>query len=263
MTCESSGNPAHVWEIGRPVFHFDSVGSTNDVAKRLAAGGAPCGSIVLSNNQTAGKGRIGKQWHSENGGLYFSLLLEPPVENSRMPLVTLLIGASVAKAIEAVTGTTPRLKWPNDILYRGRKLAGILVESRLKQKQASHLIAGIGINVSQEKRDFPEVLREGVTSLKLICGQSVSKDALLKRCLEIIDEDYREMLACGFGHTAETWLNYAQIKNRVVCIHTKNERKTGTLTHLSDDGTVHLMINRRETSIPANQIERILDAACC
>lgn len=249
-------------EIGRPVFDFNTVGSTNEVAKRLAARGALHGAIVLSNNQTAGKGRLGKQWHSQAGGLYFSILLKPTLEIDRMPMVTLLIGASVAKAVETTIGMKPRLKWPNDVLYQGRKLAGILVESSLKQHKASYLIAGIGINVCQKEGDFPEAIRDQVTSLRLVSGRSVSKNVLLRHCLEYLDEDFRMMLDHGFESALETWLEYAQIKNKCVCVQLKNEQKTGFFKHLSENGTVHITIDQREEWFPANQIERMADAAC-
>jgi BirA family biotin operon repressor/biotin-[acetyl-CoA-carboxylase] ligase len=171
-------------------FHyFPTTDSTMHQAARLAAAGAPHGTVVVADEQTAGLGRLGRSWHSQaEAGIYCSVLLRFPVKASHSPVVTLLLGLATAAAIEQTTNLVCDLRWPNDVLIDGRKTAGILA-----QLVDDCIIAGIGINVNQS--ELPEGLRTPATSLRMASGgRNQSRQAILAALLENIDS-FGEVLA--------------------------------------------------------------------
>lgn len=177
--------------IGRALEVLPEIGSTNDRA--LAAGhhGAPEGFCVLADRQTAGRGRLGRTWASPPGvGLYTSILLRPKVEPSSLPLLSLVVGLAVADAIQEVATLDPSLKWPNDILLDGRKVAGMLTELATNSPSVDYVVTGIGINVNHREDDFPRELRRGATSLFLQCGRSIARAALAAAVFSGMDHWY-------------------------------------------------------------------------
>ncbi len=163
-------------------FHyFETVGSTMTEATRLAESGAGHGTVVVAEEQTSGLGRRGRSWVSEaEVGIYCSILLRLPLAPSQLPVASLLVGLAAAEAIEKATHLTCDLRWPNDILIRERKVAGIL-----PQLVNDYVVAGIGINVNNT--DFPAGLRTPATSLLLSSGRQQSRETLLVELLESLD----------------------------------------------------------------------------
>ncbi len=152
------------------------------------AAGFPPGTVVVADEQTAGRGRLGRPWHSEAGtGLYFSYVLEPPGEGAALPIVTLALGLAVQEAVQRVAGDSCDLRWPNDVLLNEKKCAGILVELH-----GGKLVAGVGVNVNQMR--FPEALAGIATSLRIETGREHSREELLAQILDAIDA-YRALLA--------------------------------------------------------------------
>ena len=165
------------------VYHFDSLASTMREATQLAAAGAPHGTVVLADQQTAGIGRFGRSWYSEAGvGIYCSLLLRLPIAADKLPLVTLALGLATAEAIQNVTDLKCDLRWPNDVLIRERKVAGIIA-----QLQDRCVIAGVGINVNHTQ--MPPDLRTPATSLLIESdGKKQSRESLIIALLAAVDE---------------------------------------------------------------------------
>jgi BirA family biotin operon repressor/biotin-[acetyl-CoA-carboxylase] ligase len=164
----------------------ESLGSTNDEALRRAEEGAPQGLIVLTGHQTSGKGRMGRVWFDQPGkSLMFSILLRPPIPVAAYPLLSLALASSAAwTAGDLLKDVT--VKWPNDVLHGGKKLCGVLAESRsLTPGQPPALVLGIGMNVSYRERDFPEELRDTATSLAIASGEDdIEMGSLLSGILE-------------------------------------------------------------------------------
>lgn len=168
--------------IGRDLRVFDQVTSTNDVAMALADAGAPHGAAVVAEGQTRGRGRLGRPWASPPGlGLWVSVVLRPSVRPELAPCLTLLAGLAAAEAIAAEAVVATALKWPNDVLLDGRKVAGALAELRAEDQVVRHVVAGIGINVHQRAGDFPAELAEAAISLQMATGRAVSRVLLLRR----------------------------------------------------------------------------------
>lgn len=160
-------------KIGAMIHFYKTCSSTNDVAKKLAQEGAPEGTVVIAEAQTAGKGTKGRSWHSPRGkGLYASVILRPLESN--ISLLPLEAGVAVAEAIREATGLAVRLKWPNDIVWRGRKLGGILCESGFLGSELNYVVLGIGLNIGQKRSDFPADLRASATSLQLATKKKIS-----------------------------------------------------------------------------------------
>ena len=141
--------------VGRRLLYFQEIPSTMDEAARLAEQGAEEGTVVVAENQTAGRGRQGRTWVSRGGNLYFSIIFRPAPDV--LPLISMLAGVAAARAIRRVTALDPRLKWPNDVMLHGKKVAGILVESVVRGDRADYAVLGIGINVSLDTGSAGEI----------------------------------------------------------------------------------------------------------
>jgi BirA family biotin operon repressor/biotin-[acetyl-CoA-carboxylase] ligase len=163
------------------IHYFPVIGSTMTEAARLALAGAPHGSVVIADEQTAGIGRFGRHWLSEpEEGIYCSILLRLPLEPARLPIVTLALGVATAEAIEQTTGIDCDLRWPNDVLIGERKVAGILA-----QLHETCIVAGIGINVNQSK--LPDDLRTPAISLQIASGKTIVREPVVIALLQRLD----------------------------------------------------------------------------
>ncbi len=200
--------------FGKRIYHFFKVDSTNRVALELGHAGEPEGAVVLAEEQTAGRGRAGHSWHSERAaGIYVTLLLRPRLAPVQAPLLTMMAGLSAQAAIQAQTGLSVDLKWPNDLLIGGKKAGGILTEMHAEPGQIRFVIVGIGLNVNQEK--FPGELGAIATSLRTETGRPQSRLELLVRLLREFESDYNRFLANGATSVIERFTaisSYAQGK---------------------------------------------------
>lgn len=179
--------------MARLIRHLQSVDSTNEHALALAAAGAPDGSVVVADEQTAGRGRRGRQWHSPEGGLYLSYVVRDLAAIARPSLLTLAAGVAAARAIRSVTGFDVRLKWPNDVLAPGAplKIAGILAEGSSVGHALEFVVIGIGVNVSLAS--VPSELRTIATSLERELGRAVDRAALLDALIEAMDGEIAKL----------------------------------------------------------------------
>jgi BirA family biotin operon repressor/biotin-[acetyl-CoA-carboxylase] ligase len=182
--------------FGTRIHHHYAVDSTMSEAARLAVAGAPEGTLVVAEEQTAGRGRFGRHWHSErSSGLYCTLVLRPSVEPSVAPVLTLLAGVAVAEAVQEITQLALDLRWPNDILINEKKCAGILVEMTAEPLRVSHILIGVGINVNH--RRIPAELAAEATSLSLEAGRSISRLEILILVLKRLEHYYNRFLERG------------------------------------------------------------------
>ncbi len=179
---------------GRRLVFFESTGSTNPDAKRFAEEGAPHGTTVVADRQTAGRGRRGRSWESPAGrSIYFTSIVRPAFVPDKASMITLVMALSVAEAIQEVTGLPTGIKWPNDIVVNGKKVVGILTEMSMtpEMNEIQFLVAGVGVNVNQESlEEFPEELRGTATSLKIESGRQFDRAALLAEILARFEESY-------------------------------------------------------------------------
>lgn len=183
----------HTCVAGQNLIFLDQVDSTNTRAKQLAESGAPDGTVVVAETQSAAKGRRGRSWMAPAGtGVWFSLLLRPQIEPEHASMLTLVAAMAVERGIRAVTGLESRIKWPNDIVIDGKKVCGILTEMSADMDSVNHVVVGIGINANI--REFPEELQDKATSLLLASGQVVNRAKLLNAALRAWEEYYEKYL---------------------------------------------------------------------
>ena len=188
--------------LGRPVSWRDETQSTNDDALTAAKSGAPHGAVFGAETQSHGRGRRGSQWHSTPGaGLWFSLLLRPTLAAEQAPGLALCAGLAVREAVACRVTAPVQVKWPNDVLAGGRKLAGILVESQVSGGKLGSVVIGIGINVTQT--DFPDALAGIATSLSLLSADDSSRERLLADVLHDFEAELARLTERGLQGVAE------------------------------------------------------------
>ena len=177
--------------FGRPFRYFDEIGSTNSEAQAWATEGAPEGALVVANHQTAGRGRWGRSWLSSPGSLLqFSLVLRPRMMMNTLGLLTTALGVACADVIESLARIPTTIKWPNDVNVRGRKVAGILIESKVEDAELEVAVAGVGINVNWQKSDVPAEIADRATSLAIESDQIPSRAELLAALLASFESLY-------------------------------------------------------------------------
>ena len=174
--------------IGKNLYVYKEVSSTNTVARFLSMQEIEDGSVIISEKQTAARGRSGKPWESPLGGVWLSIVLNPHVDHSKLPLITLATGVAVAKTLEKIGVENPEIKWPNDIMINGKKVCGILTEAIAKFNTIESVIIGVGIDANLDIEEFPEELKEGTTTLEKELGRKGSENLLIKLFLEEFEE---------------------------------------------------------------------------
>lgn len=196
----------HVTRIGRELHHHVAVASTMTEAARLAEAQAPEGTVVVAEQQTAGRGRLGRTWHSAPGlGIWMTVILRPPLSPMELGPLTLMAAVAVADGIADATGLHTGIKWPNDLLADGKKLCGMLTELVAEQDAVRYVLLGIGINVHHSAADFPAELAGTATSIREAAGHPVDRVAVFRSVLTALDREYGEALTDGFAPVLERW----------------------------------------------------------
>ena len=226
--------------FGKRIHHFFKTDSTNRVALELGQAGEPEGAVVLAEEQTAGRGRAGRAWASERAaGIYVTLLLRPKLAPVQAPLLTMMAGLSTRAAVEAVTGLNVDLKWPNDLLIRGKKAGGILTEMHAEPSQIRFVIVGVGLNVNQEK--FAGELAERATSLRIETGKFHSRMELLVRLLREFEADYNRFLREGLASVVARFESASSyVRGKRVRVSNGVESYTGTTAGLGPEGLLQV-----------------------
>ena len=227
--------------IGREVVYCPETDSTNLRAHELGKAGAAEGTVVLADSQTAGKGRLGRKWCSPPGvNVYASVLVRPPVAPRYASQLTFLSAAAVARAVNEIGGLPVTVKWPNDVLVGGRKVAGLLNELDAETERIHYLVLGIGVNVNMESDQFPEDLRYPATSMKLECGQTISRRDFTRSLLRHLDCLYALYLAQGFEPVLDAWQEYFDLNGRMVEVDYQDRKVVGCVKGLGGDGALLL-----------------------
>jgi BirA family biotin operon repressor/biotin-[acetyl-CoA-carboxylase] ligase len=238
LTAESIRKGLHTEFVGQHVVHLDSVTSTNDVAKRLAREGAPEGTLVVAEEQTAGRGRQGRRWIAPAGSsLLISVVFRPSFLPAGLPHLLMASGLAAARAIEDSTGLQVRLKWPNDILLGGRKTGGILIEAALSGEMIDHVVVGIGLNVNLDLAQVPEIVAFA-TSMSEELGGRVSRLRVLHSLLGSMEREY--LLLQDGESPYGRWVARLGQLGQGVEIETPRGKESGILERVGEDGTLFL-----------------------
>lgn len=220
------------------VYRYDSVTSTNDIARELAEVGAGEGTTVVADEQTCGRGRLGRSWLStKDDGLYHSIILRPPVPPSEAPVLTLMLAVALAELIRDQYRVPVDIKWPNDILVGDCKLAGILVETEAAEDRLRYAIAGIGVNVNQGS--FPPEMALHATSLKLETGRAIDLDEVRQKLYVTVDAWYDTFLTEGATPIIRRWSELSSYANgKSVQVIIGDRTITGTTRGLTPAGAL-------------------------
>ena len=254
-------DPRETWEldtrhVGRRVLVYDSLPSTNDAAADLAADPANAGAVVVADFQTAGRGQYGRTWQSRPGtSLLMSVLLAPPANLRRPVVVTAWAAVGIAEAVLALTGVQARIKWPNDLLVRGKKVCGILIE------QGTGLVAGIGLNLNQTADDFAAAGLPDATSLALIAGAPFDPRAVAVAVLRRLDAEYERLTTGELVPLEADWKWRVGLLGRhVVAELTDGSRVTGRLRDLTFAGAELEVGDAGVRAVPPEHIRHLRPA---
>jgi BirA family biotin operon repressor/biotin-[acetyl-CoA-carboxylase] ligase len=241
--------------FGRDIRYFESVASTNTVARQLAIDGAGEGTAVIAEAQSQGRGRLGRTWASPPyRNLYLSLILRPPLPIAAAPQVGLVAGLAVAETACEWAGAAA-IKWPNDVLVRGRKAAGILTEMEAADGRVRFVVLGIGVNLNSLPEDFPPDLRDKAIGLCTAAGAPVDRARFTARLLLQLEQRYDFFLRQGFAVIRPLWEGFSCLTGRRVQIEGGEEPCTGVVSGLDGDGALRLrQPGGKETRVVAGNV---------
>jgi BirA family biotin operon repressor/biotin-[acetyl-CoA-carboxylase] ligase len=249
LSAEAIARARSSGRLGQPAIFFELVGSTNDVATRQAAAGAPEGLLIVADEQTAGRGRMGRSWWAPKGAsLLFSLLLRPALPAVRAGQLTMCLGLAAVEGIESVTGVRPALKWPNDLLLDGRKLGGMLADLRTAGDQVQYAVLGAGLNVNA----VPPALAATSIALASVLGHAVDRVELLAGILARCEAWYERLLAseAEAGEPIRAaWAARLDTLGRDVTVSTAEGPLHGRAVGVSPEGA--LLVKKQNSQVQA------------
>lgn len=243
--------------IGSSIKYYDTIGSTNVRAKELAMTGVGEGTVVIGEEQTLGRGRLGRTWSSVKGkGIWMSIILRPNIIPGDAPKITQLAALSVVKGIKRAYGINPLIKWPNDVVIDGKKVCGILTEMGAEIDKVDYIIVGIGINTNHVMEDFPSDITETASSIRMALGDEVSRKEIVKFIFEELEELYKEFCLRGsLENFMGDLIDYsATVGREVRIINNNNERLAQALTIDTDGSLVVLFENGEKKSIISGEV---------
>lgn len=225
--------------LGAKLHYFPEIDSTNVYAKQLAEQGGGEGEVIFAETQARGRGRLGRHWVSPAFlNLYFSVILRPCLMPAQAPQITLMAAVALADAVTAFLGNPPAIKWPNDILVGGKKLAGILTESSCNSERIEFVILGIGVNLNYPVTLMPEGIRERATSMLALTQSPISREAFARRLIQDLDRCYGELQVAGFGSLAPRWEARFGMRGKRVRAEMTGQTVMGRAKGLDRDGAL-------------------------
>lgn len=241
--------------LGKHIKYFTSTDSTNNQAKKLATQGAPDGTIVISEEQNGGRGRLSRSFFSPKyKGIWFSVILRPKFLPQEAPKCTLMAAVAIAKAIREVTGLDIGIKWPNDILYDNKKLVGILTEMNAEMDCINYIVIGMGINVNIPFEEIPDDIKDKATSLSIITDKQVPRLKLLHKILYNLEQLYIEAQKQGFKAILDEWRKYSVTLKQNIKVIGTNETYTGIALDIDDEGALLVDVDGKIKRVLAGDV---------
>lgn len=242
--------------IGKSVFCYESVGSTNDVAHRFAKDGARNGTIILAEFQTNGRGRNARKWIAQKGeNITASVILRPTIPLEHLTYLPLLAALSVAQAIEEIVGERTEIKWPNDVLIRRKKVAGVLGETSAQSGTVDYVVVGIGINVNQA--EFPDDLAERATSLFLETGIVYDKTMLFVSLMQFLDANYARLTSGDTESILNMWRTHCEMFGKQITFYQGDVKREGIAIDIDERGFLKVWIDHKEEILSQAEIQTI------
>ncbi len=245
--------------FGNKIYTFQTIDSTNNCIKALANVGANEGVVVFAEQQTAGRGRMGRSWLSQpEENLTFSVLLRPRIPVEAINLLPLYVAIAVAQAIENLTGLHVECKWPNDLLIEKKKVAGILIEGSMRQNQLDYVVIGLGVNVNQLQ--FGNGLLQKATSLRLETGREFDRARLLREILHSLETHYVQAAENEFKSVVPFWISRTSMINKSIVVSQGGDVIAGIVKGLSSEGGLILQTNGKTQTMFAGDVTILGDA---
>lgn len=237
--------------VGSKFFFADEIDSTNVKASALAEAGTPDGTVVLAEKQTAGKGRLGRQWESpESRGIYCSVVLRPQLALPETALITFIVAIAISEAIRECCPTLhTQIKWPNDILVNEKKVVGVLTEASAEMQHVNHVIVGFGINVNTSIEHLPQRVIFPASSLAVESNHDVDRMKLAAICLKQLDFWYNCLNNGDADQIVERWKDLSAMKGRAVVVEQVNAKIAGTIEGVSKDGALLVKDENNKTHV--------------
>jgi BirA family biotin operon repressor/biotin-[acetyl-CoA-carboxylase] ligase len=227
--------------LGKRVHYFSEIDSTNRFAFERAQEGGEEGEVVIAESQTQGKGRMGRSWFSPPYlNLYLSVILRPKLPPASAPQITLMAAVALAETVHSFLDAPPSIKWPNDILVGGKKLAGILTESSCETDRLHFVIVGVGVNLNLPAELLPAELQNHATSLVDLRGKPVDRNAFARQLIQDLDRCYGKLEHKGFPWIARRWESFFDLRDRKVAVEMADERVSGIARGIDADGALIL-----------------------
>ena len=202
--------------IGKELYLFKEVMSTNTVAKFLSENDVNNGTVIISEKQSGAKGRLGKSWESPLGGIWLSLVVKPNVDHSKIPMITLATGVAVVKTLERIGIENAEIKWPNDVMINDKKVCGILTEAITKFNSIESVIIGVGIDANFDVNVLSKELQEGTTTLDIELGHRVNENEIIRFFLEEFERIGILFEEGGFERILKEWRKYSYSIGKIV-----------------------------------------------
>ncbi len=223
------------------IIYLKETDSTNTRAKELAAEGAPEGTLVIAEKQTKGRGRRGRNWFSPPGdGIYISLILRPAISPGETPRITLMTAVVLAEALISLMKLKLSIKWPNDILVNGKKLAGILTEISTEMDAVNYIVVGLGLNVNTRFENFPQEIKKSATSILIETGNRAPRIKLIQKCLKLYEQYYDMFKKNNFEPIMNRWRELADIIGKQIKVDVIGKTHIGEVVDVDNDGVLIL-----------------------
>lgn len=235
--------------LGQSIIHKQSAASTQLLIHKAAQDDAVHGTVAIADEQTMGRGRMNRKWHSvDKKGMWLSLLLRPEILPQQAPQLTLLTATVLADVIQSHTELKPLIKWPNDILLNNKKAAGILTEMQAEQDRIQYIVIGIGININHTEQDIPEDIENKATSLQIETGEEWSTQRFIQYFLEDFEIAYDRYLENGFSEVKTKWESYGFKIGEKIKITSLKEEREAIFNGIAEDGALLIKSKTGEVS---------------
>jgi BirA family biotin operon repressor/biotin-[acetyl-CoA-carboxylase] ligase len=240
-------------KFGRKMYLFERLDSTNTYAKQLASEGCEEGAIVIAEDQYAGRGRQGRMWVAEAGtSLTFSILLKPTIAPESIGILSLYAGLAITEAVMQQSGIRPACKWPNDILFDGKKFCGILSEAVFNNGMLAATIIGAGLNINQ--LEFPHEIRQSATSLALVNGHTYDRTILLAAILQQLEYWYKYVQSGHHNIILDRWRTHCPMIGQEIAVDQQGTIIRGIASGLADDGGLIIQSNGSKIKMFAGDV---------
>jgi BirA family biotin operon repressor/biotin-[acetyl-CoA-carboxylase] ligase len=232
--------------LGSKIYHFKEVNSTQEIAKKKARNGAAEGTLIISEQQHLGRGRLDRRWISPAGGVWLSLILRPGISLQHAQRIVLTVAIAVAKAFNKLYNIDAKIKWPNDIIVNDKKICGILIETEGEMDKLNFMILGVGANINNSLESLGEIINTA-TSVMALLGNEVSRPEFVRTFLEEFENLYQKLKLGFFNEILNEWKNLSNTLGALVTVETPDEKFEGIASDLDDNG--FLIVKLQDNSI--------------